>query len=104
MAEWLKAHAWKACLGETLTWVRIPLSPPFLFASINLIFSNWISFWLPFMPSYSMRNIVLGRSRVCWQDRSDLKAAETAERAINNTQSLFLSYRLSEAPSLRIVC
>ena len=30
MAEWLKAHAWKACLGETLTWVRIPLSPPFL--------------------------------------------------------------------------
>src|ERR1700722_449481 len=32
MAEWLKAHAWKACLGETLTWVRIPLSPP---ASLN---------------------------------------------------------------------
>jgi hypothetical protein len=30
MAEWLKAHAWKACLGETLTWVRIPLSPPVL--------------------------------------------------------------------------
>ncbi len=28
MAEWLKAHAWKACLGETLSWVRIPLSPP----------------------------------------------------------------------------
>src|SRR3954470_68548 len=30
VAEWLKAHAWKACLGETLTWVRIPLSPPHL--------------------------------------------------------------------------
>src|SRR5579872_2965215 len=30
MAEWLKAHAWKACLGETLTRVRIPLSPPFV--------------------------------------------------------------------------
>ena len=28
MAEWFKAHAWKACLGETLPWVRIPLSPP----------------------------------------------------------------------------
>ena len=28
MAEWFKAHAWKACLGETLSWVRIPLSPP----------------------------------------------------------------------------
>ncbi len=28
MAEWLKAHAWKACLRETVTWVRIPLPPP----------------------------------------------------------------------------
>ena len=28
MAERFKAHAWKACLGETLSWVRIPLSPP----------------------------------------------------------------------------
>ncbi len=26
MAEWLKAHAWKACAGETLPRVRIPLS------------------------------------------------------------------------------
>lgn len=29
MAEWLKAHAWKACVRETVPWVRIPLSPPF---------------------------------------------------------------------------
>src|SRR5207248_10370578 len=28
MAEWLKAHAWKACIRETVSWVRIPLSPP----------------------------------------------------------------------------
>jgi hypothetical protein len=28
MAEWLKAHAWKACLLERVTWVRVPLSPP----------------------------------------------------------------------------
>src|SRR6266849_9781271 len=35
MAEWLKAHAWKACLGETLTWVRIPLSPPHLLYSLR---------------------------------------------------------------------
>ncbi len=28
MAERLKALAWKACVGETLPWVRIPLSPP----------------------------------------------------------------------------
>src|SRR6202451_3698093 len=30
MAEWLKAHAWKACVRETVPWVRIPLSPPCL--------------------------------------------------------------------------
>jgi hypothetical protein len=28
MAEWFKAHAWKACVRETVPWVRIPLSPP----------------------------------------------------------------------------
>src|SRR5262245_55373655 len=28
MSEWLKEHAWKACVGETVPRVRIPLSPP----------------------------------------------------------------------------
>ena len=28
MSEWLKEHAWKACVGEILPRVRIPLSPP----------------------------------------------------------------------------
>src|SRR5260221_12275370 len=32
MSEWLKEHAWKACVGETLPWVRIPLSPPASFS------------------------------------------------------------------------
>src|SRR5215470_6459240 len=35
MSEWFKEHAWKACVGETLPWVRIPLSPP-NFASLRL--------------------------------------------------------------------
>src|SRR5581483_5553977 len=30
MAEWLKAHAWKACIRATVSWVRIPLPPPAL--------------------------------------------------------------------------
>ena len=30
MAEWLKAHAWKACKRETVSGVRIPSSPHFL--------------------------------------------------------------------------
>ena len=28
MTEWLKVHAWKACVRETVPRVRIPLSPP----------------------------------------------------------------------------
>ncbi len=28
MSEWLKEHAWKACVRVTVPWVRIPLSPP----------------------------------------------------------------------------
>ena len=31
MSERFKEHAWKACVGEILPWVRIPLSPPHLF-------------------------------------------------------------------------
>ncbi len=31
VAEWLKAHAWKACKEATLSWVRIPFSPPKIF-------------------------------------------------------------------------
>ena len=38
MAEWLKAHAWKACKGVILSWVRIPFSPP----SINPCISKRI--------------------------------------------------------------
>ena len=29
VAEWLKAHAWKACIQATVSWVRIPLPPPY---------------------------------------------------------------------------
>jgi hypothetical protein len=28
VSEWFKEHAWKACVGETQPWVRIPPSPP----------------------------------------------------------------------------
>jgi hypothetical protein len=28
MSEWSIEHAWKACVRETVPWVRIPLSPP----------------------------------------------------------------------------
>src|ERR1700693_3459190 len=41
VAEWLKAHAWKACLRETVTWVRIPLPPPVLKRLTQLQFGSW---------------------------------------------------------------
>ncbi len=28
VSERLKEHAWKACIRETVSWVRIPPSPP----------------------------------------------------------------------------
>lgn len=37
VAEWLKAHAWKVCLRETVTRVRIPLSPPSLSCGYNYL-------------------------------------------------------------------
>ena len=40
MAEWFKAHAWKACKGETLSWVRIPFSPPFFYLIIDNLLKN----------------------------------------------------------------
>src|SRR5262245_18827072 len=42
MSEWLKDHAWKECVGETLPWVRIPLSPPLhslrSFVAVRVVF------------------------------------------------------------------
>ena len=42
MSEWLKEHAWKACVRETVPRVRIPLSPP-------LIQKKWPSHDRPFV-------------------------------------------------------
>lgn len=36
MSEWLKEHAWKACVRETVPRVRIPLSPPFFIQNHRL--------------------------------------------------------------------
>ena len=37
MAEWLKALAWKACIRETVSWVRIPLPPP-AYSALRLVY------------------------------------------------------------------
>src|SRR5262249_14540980 len=40
MAEWLKAHAWKACRGETPSRVRIPVSPPLKINNLQAFVGN----------------------------------------------------------------
>src|SRR6185369_15600871 len=37
VAEWFKAHAWKACIRETVSRVRIPPPPPFVLPNSRLI-------------------------------------------------------------------
>ena len=37
VAEWLKAHAWKVCIRETVSRVRIPPCPPFSCLKIDFI-------------------------------------------------------------------
>src|SRR5271167_4521688 len=35
VAEWLKAHAWKVCMRETVSRVRIPPPPPVKLVSLK---------------------------------------------------------------------
>jgi hypothetical protein len=42
MSERFKEHAWKACVGETQPWVRIPLSPPFL-PVVRISNKTWVT-------------------------------------------------------------
>ena len=39
VSEWLKEHAWKACMRATVSRVRIPLSPPKLKTLIRGVFN-----------------------------------------------------------------
>ena len=59
MSEWLKEHAWKACVGVTLPRVRIPLSPPEF--SPRTSWKNW-SIPSPVDPSAEV--VVLGSIEV----------------------------------------
>ena len=67
MAEWLKAHAWKACKRETVSRVRIPLSPPFIKHLAQLIIYNkmeWSSYGRQQMKKFLVSIIILVLSMV----------------------------------------
>src|SRR4029077_1462820 len=40
VAERLKAHAWKVCIRETVSRVRIPLPPPYVLVLIVVFYIN----------------------------------------------------------------
>ena len=50
LAEWSKAHAWKACKGATSSRVRISCSPPFLH---SLFTKSYSSCELPYVYRYN---------------------------------------------------
>src|SRR5262245_42101833 len=41
VAEWLKALAWKACIRESVSWVRIPPCPPETRLSLSTHVFSW---------------------------------------------------------------
>ena len=47
VAEWLKAHAWKVCIRETVSRVRIPLPPP-----VTIVFNDFCCHRGGLPPSY----------------------------------------------------
>src|SRR5690606_13428652 len=46
VAEWFKAHAWKVCIRETVSGVRIPLSPPLSCSEPEMRPRPWAFFFL----------------------------------------------------------
>jgi hypothetical protein len=54
VSERFKEHAWKACVGEILPWVRIPPSPPFKagsFDSLRRAFRYQLAYFHPLIDS-----------------------------------------------------
>ena len=59
MAEWLKAHAWKACKEETLSWVRIPFSPPSNNLDFSTLFNQNYNFKKNISKQFFLKNDIL---------------------------------------------
>ena len=63
VAEWLKAHAWKVCIRETVSRVRIPPPPPvFLLAAVKKGFSRISQITPAFSPTQMVGYGGMGRN------------------------------------------
>ena len=84
MSERFKEHAWKACVGETQPWVRIPPSPP------SSLSSSGVS-------QHKLACRVLAHSLGRAQDRPHLP-----DTAMQQTTNVFLSEQISIGASSRM--
>ena len=75
MAEWLKAHAWKACKGVTLSWVRIPFSPPFKKVLLSGLFNRILIYKLIISKQLYPKNdiVFFSKSIKKWQIKTIIK-------------------------------
>src|SRR5476651_225341 len=94
MSEWLKEHAWKACVGETLPRVRIPLSPPSSLAN-----ARSMAFRAVFRPARGSRRDS-ARIPQPLQNFAPLRLAERAVFRPPRHLRLRRSWRLGSNPSL----
>jgi hypothetical protein len=68
MSERFKEHAWKACVGEILPWVRIPLSPPYFPHATRL-------------KAYDLSQVQRAAGRQAGSGRAEIPATPRVSRA-----------------------
>ena len=69
MAEWLKAHAWKACKGAILSWVRIPFSPPLNKPHFIIQFLSSLNVVMQYNSAFFLKNGIIQLFQLLKNDR-----------------------------------
>ena len=64
VAEWLKAHAWKACKRETVSGVRIPSSPhnKLINHCLSIIYKGFLFYVVRFVVVLELKHRVYSSS------------------------------------------
>ena len=75
VAEWFKAHAWKACSRETVSWVRIPSPPPPSLVRTGAFSTVW-------RMSRQIRRLAGGKRTLCRCPGPKLEGSGVNERGL----------------------
>ena len=99
MAEWSKAQHWKCCIGATLSWVQIPLSPPFLCSK-----SGILPHFFPIFPRFPLKNrarsCILCRNLPCRLDNYDHESPKKRTHPTNERVTRQTKAKASRRPVL----